>query len=239
MNYFDLILIIIIVTTLWVGYRRGAISLIAGIAGKILTLLGAWYFAPTLAAWAGPRFGILPWLMKNLEESLPVSKMLGEADMGRVAAQKLPDLLDKLNMPPILKFKMMETVPELVASGSASVVAIVQELAFQGAMMILTAASFIVLLLVGSILLRLIVGIFDLVLGGTFIGFCNRLLGMGLGFLVAAGLIVFIIGITAPWILTSPPGEKEVLVTLLKNSYLYPRLLDFYGVFVGNIISMY
>ncbi len=237
MNYFDLIIIIVILITLWASYKRGAIALVAGIIGKLLIFLGAWYFASPLANWVGPRSGILPWLAERLEGSLPVSNLLAEADMGRITAQKLPELLDKLSLPPILKFKLMETIPELAAGGSASVVAIAQEMAYQVATLVLIALTFVVLLFAGGILLRLIIRVFDLLLGGTFIGLFNRLLGMGLGFLVVSALLILVIGLTAPWVLTSPSEGKEALVALLKNSYLYPRLLELYGVLVGSLIA--
>ncbi|MFA5536430.1 MAG: CvpA family protein [Bacillota bacterium] len=230
-------MLIIILITLWVSYIRGAIALIAGVIGKLLIFLGAWYFAAPFANWAGPSLGALPWLAEKLEGSLPVANLLSEAEMGRITAQKLPELLDKLSLPPIIKFKLMEAVPELAASGSASVVAVAQEMAHQVALMILTALAFIALLFVGGILLRLVVRIFDLLLGGTFIGLFNRLLGMVLGFFTVSALLILIIGLTAPWLLTSPTEGKEALVFVLKNSYFYPRLLELYGVLVGSLIA--
>lgn len=237
MNYLDFFLGLILLVAIKIGYSRGLLSLIAGLSGKILTVIAAFYFAKPLAETFSLKFGANKWLAGKLAAFFPPAKILAEADMGRVTAQKLPELLDKMNLPPLLKFKVMERTPELMVNGSASVTAVVNELALQSAEMLLKLFSFFLVLLGGGLLIKLLILIVDRLLGETLIGQLNRLLGMCLSLSLALGCMMLGIGVTAPLILAPPQGEPGLLAELVKGSYLYPRFLEAYGLILGAIIS--
>lgn len=237
MNYLDLFLGLLFLISSLVGYSRGFISLMAGLAGKILTLVAAFYFAKPLAGFLGDGWGATNWLAGKLTAFFPGAKILAESDMGRIPAQKLPEVLDKLHLPPLLKFKIMERAPELMASGSASATALLNELARQSAELLLQGVSFLLLLVGGGLFIRLLVFLFDSLLGGTLIGQLNRLLGLTLSLALALGLTMLGIGLTAPLILVPAQGETGFLADLVKGSYLYPRFLEAYGLFLGALIN--
>jgi uncharacterized membrane protein required for colicin V production len=237
MNYLDLLIIIAFLVALKIGYSRGIIALIGGLAGKILSVLFALYFAKPLALWAGPNLGITRWLTAKLINFFTPAKVLSETDMGLVTAQKLPEVLETMGLPPLLKFKVMERAPELMAGGSASLTAIIQELANQTALLLLQALSFLVLLLLGGLLIRLLISLVNHTLAGTVIGTVNRLLGMTLGLSLMLVVVILVIGFTAPLILAPAGGEPGSLAEVVKGSYLYPRCLEAYGLLLGAIIS--
>lgn len=237
MNYLDGLLILIIIFALWFGYARGLISLIAGLAGKLLLLILALTLAKPLAQWVGTRFGISHWLSGKLIDFFPRGKAIAEADMGRITAQKLPHVLDKMGLPPLLKFKIMEQGPELMAGGSASVTAIIQEMANMTAAWILQGLAFVVLFFFGGFFIGFLVLLVDRVLAGTMLGSFNRLLGMLVSFSFGLSLLIFFIGLTAPLLLAPSGGEANFLIPAIKGSYLYPRLLEAYGLLMGALIS--
>lgn len=237
MNYLDLLIIIVFLVALKIGYSRGIISLIGGLAGKILSLIFAVSFAKPLALWAGPKLGITKWLTAKLIDFFTPVRTLSESDMGRVTAQKLPEVLDAMKLPPLLKFKVMERTPELMAGGSASLTAIVQELATQTALLLLQALSFLVLFVLGGLAIRLLISLVNHVLAGTLVGTLNRLLGMTLGLNLMLAAVILVIGLTAPLILAPAGGEPGTLAELAKGSYFYPRFLEAYGLFLGAMIS--
>ncbi|HHY59465.1 MAG TPA: hypothetical protein GX504_02510 [Clostridia bacterium] len=237
MNYLDLLLGLLFLVSSLVGYSRGFISLLAGLAGRILTLLAAFSLAKPLAGFLGEGLGAKDWLAGKLAAFFPAAKILAESDMGRIPAQKLPGVLEQMHLPPLLKFKIMERAPELMASGSASVTALVNELARQSAELLLMAAAFLLLLVGGGLCLNLVVFAVNHLLQGTFIGQLNRLLGMAVSLALALGLVMLGIGLTAPLILVPARGETGFLADLVKGSYLYPRFLEAYGLFLGAIIS--
>lgn len=236
MNYLDFILGLILLVAIKTGYSRGLISLIAGVSGKILTVISAFYIAKPLAEVLSFKIGAKKWLAGKLMVFFPPAKILAEADMGRITSQKLPELLDKMSLPPLLKFKVMERTPELMANGSASVTAIINELALQSADMLLQLFSFFLVLVGGGLLIRFLIFTVDRLLQGTLIDQLNRLLGMCLSLSLALGCMMLGIGLTAPLILV-PQGEPGFLAELVKGSYLYPRFLEAYGLILGAIIS--
>lgn len=236
MNYLDIFLIIVFGLALRAGYHRGIISLLAGLASKVLSLILALSFARSLALWAGSQLGLTQWLAGKLIKFFPPARTLSETDMGRVTAQKLPEVLDGMGLPPLLKYKVMEQVPELMAGGSASLTAVMQELANQTAFLVLEALSFLLLLVVGGLLIRLVVALVTHTLAGTFVGTLNRFLGMALSLSLMLVFVILAIGLTAPLIL-APAGETGTLASFVKGSFFYPRFLEAYGLLLGAFIS--
>lgn len=237
MNYLDGILVLVIIFGIRWGYQRGMITLIAGLAGKILTLVLVLMINRPVALWVGSQFGLLDWLSIKLIEHFPTAKAMAEADMGRVTVQKLPDVLDAMGLPPLLKFKLMEQAPELLANGSASVTAIIQELSYQIAFLIVQFVVFFVLLVLVSCLIWFLVTLVDRILAGTLVGSLNRLLGMGLSLSLVLALLMLVIGLTAPLVLAPASGKTSFLVTFVQSSYLYPRFLEAYGLLLGALLS--
>ncbi|HHW05932.1 MAG TPA: hypothetical protein GXX34_00135 [Clostridia bacterium] len=237
MNYLDLLLGLVFLFCSLAGYTRGFISLMVGWAGKIITLIAAFYFAKPLAGFLGQGLGLQSRLAGKLTTFFPPAGILAESDMGRISAQKLPEVLDKMHLPPLLKFKVMERAPELMATGSASVTAVLNELARQSADLLLHGVSFLLLVIGGGLCIKFFVFLVNHLLQGTLIGQLNRLLGMTLTLILALGVTMLVIGITAPLVFVPAHGEEGFLADLAKGSYLYPRFLEAYGLFLGAIIS--
>ncbi|HHX51058.1 MAG TPA: hypothetical protein GX711_06435, partial [Clostridia bacterium] len=211
----------------------------AGLAGKLASILLSFLWAGPLAQWAGERFGLVEQLGAMLVSVLPVETVFAETEMGRVTMQKLPGILDGLHVPAFLKIKVMEQAPQLMSSGSASLVAITQEIARQMALLLLQILAFILLLLLVGWSIKLLVKIFRRLFAGTLIGTLNRILGGLVGLGLAGVLLAVVTGLAVPFFLGTGPEKVGSLGLMMKSSLLVPELLEIFGALSGFFLARF
>jgi hypothetical protein len=237
MNILDGILLLLLFLAAWKGYAQGLIQALAGLVGKLAGILLAFLWARPLAQWAGEQFGLVELLGARLTGLFSGEAVFAETEMGRVTAQKLPDILDALHVPAFLKIKVMAQASQLMSSGSASLVAITQELARQTALFLLQIVSFILLVLLVGWCIKLLMKLFRRFFGGTFIGSLNRILGGLLGLGLAGILLAVVTGLAAPFFLGAGPEEVGSVGRMIKSSVLVPKFLDIFSDLSGFFLA--
>lgn len=203
----DIILVAVVVLAAVWGFSRGMVKVLFSLAGYVVAFLVSKAYAGKLVAWIDGAGGWQSSLGESINENL--SQMAGGATMEAIPSDQSAALSQMQN----LGFDL----EEMLQGGLSS---LADSLAYFVMLALASIFLFFVVKLLMSLLGKVIRGILR---KSSLLSTTDRLVGLGVGLLLGAGLVVFFVGVASPLALGL---GNSTFIEALSNSTLASLILE-------------
>ena len=212
MNVVDYIIVAFVALGALKGYRKGLLKGLVCLLSWFAALAGAYFLCPSAVTWLNRRLGLTLALTEILRQKIPVTALAQNGTQGPAASG-----LDFSGLGRYLQ--------DIWAATPGNAGGVADVLSRQMASIFAHGLVFAALAVGVYIVLHLLSRILSWFLGGTILGFFNRLGGMVFGAGVNVVVAALAIGLLTPWLLmgTWEPGSMwHSLVDYLSESVVAP-----------------
>lgn len=220
----DIVVLVILLLSFAMGYGRGLIRSLIGIAGNLLALGLAFFLAKPVSIWSGEHFGAVSALSLRLQKVLPLPDELDLSLASPEGVSALYMYLKALPLPQGLTQNLVQSVQDNVHSLSQGIFRtmgeaislVVAEYIWQGIVFVLLWA---VLTLLLSLICRMLIGLVHRI---PVVGTLDRVVG-GIATLGLAALTLAVL-YQALGVLVGLKAADNVLLSSIGASHILPSL---------------
>ncbi|NPV89188.1 MAG: CvpA family protein [Firmicutes bacterium] len=239
MTWIDIVLLVLLVHAALSGYRRGFLSILAGVLGLIVGVVTAYNYYQPVAEALNRDYHAAYYLQSIFLDKLSWSSTAAKVSTAVFPADYYPSVVQDLPVPDYFQQFLLQTLSApAVTSKVPSTVGGLLSLALSH--LLLKVLVFIGIALLVKVAASVAASLFSRLADGSLFDGMNRLIGLGLNLTTRVLVLALVCGLLVPvFTLTgqsAAAGEKSLSATVT-GSWLVPRLEALFTVLWQTLLA--